>query len=122
MALFSRSKTKTVEASAEVEKNTSKAQATDHNQAAVLIKPLITEKAVGQNDKRVYTFMVARSATKFSVRDAISALYKVTPVKVNIVNKKPTTELSGSKGRAVAVAGYKKAYVYLKAGDTISLV
>ncbi len=121
MALFSRSKTKTVEATAEVVKNTSKALVTDRDLAAVLIRPLITEKAVMQNDKRVYTFMVARSATKYSVSDAVTALYKVTPVKVNIVNKKPSSEMSGSRGRAVAVAGYKKAYVYLKKGDTISL-
>ena len=123
MALFSRSKAKTVEAGAEVVvKNTSTAQATDRNLAAVLIRPLITEKAVMQNDKRVYTFMVAKSATKYSVADAVTALYKVTPVKVNIVNKKPSSSLSRSRGRAVAVAGYKKAYVYLKKGDTINLV
>ena len=123
MALFSRSKTKTVEAGAEtVVKNVSKAQVTDRNLAAVLVRPLITEKAVSHNDTRVYTFMVAKNATKFSVRDAVTTLYKVTPVKVNIVNKKPTSEISGSRGRAVAVAGYKKAYVYLKKGDTISLV
>ena len=123
MALFSRSKAKTVETAADVVvKNTSKALVTDRNLAAVLVRPLITEKAVMQNDKRVYTFMVAKSATKYSVSDAVTALYKVTPVKVNIVNKKPSSEMSGSRGRAVAVAGYKKAYVYLKKGDTISLV
>ena len=123
MALFSRSKTKTVEAGTDaVVKNTSKALVTDRNLSAVLVRPLITEKAVMQNDNRVYTFMVAKDATKFSVADAVTALYKVTPVKVNIVNKKPTSEISGSRGRAVAVAGYKKAYVYLKKGDTISLV
>lgn len=123
MALFSRSKAKTVEAGADavIIKNTSKAQSTDRNVSAVLIRPLITEKAVMQNDNRVYTFMVAKHATKFSVRDAVTALYKVTPVKVNIVNKKPSSEISGSRGRAVAVAGYKKAYVYLKKGDAISL-
>jgi large subunit ribosomal protein L23 len=122
MALFSRSKTKTVEAGTDgVVKNTSKALVTDRNLSAVLVRPLITEKAVMQNDNRVYTFMVAKHATKFSVADAVTALYKVTPVKVNIVNKKPSSEMSGSRGRAVPVAGYKKAYVYLKKGDTISL-
>ncbi len=123
MALFSRTKTNTVEAGAEaVVKNVSKAQVTDRNVAAVLVKPLITEKAVMQNDNRVYTFIVSKAATKFSVRDAITALYKVTPVKVNIVNKLPRTKMSRSRGRAVSQSGYKKAYVYLKAGDTISLV
>ncbi len=121
MALFSRSKEKTVEAVAVVV-NTSKAQVTDRNVAAVLIKPLITEKAVNLNSNSVYTFMVAKNATKYSVASAITALYKVTPVKVNIVNKKPTKSMVKSKGRAVAVAGYKKAYVYLTKGDTITLV
>jgi large subunit ribosomal protein L23 len=123
MALFSRTTKKAVEARVEtIVKNVSKAQVTDRNVAAVLVKPLITEKAVMQNDNGVYTFMVSKDATKYSVSDAVTALYKVTPVKVNIVNKKPSTKMSRSRGRAVSVAGYKKAYVYLKKGDTINLV
>jgi len=125
MALFSRTK-KTVEA----ETSTAApkvvvptgAQTTDRNIAAVLVKPLVTEKAVMQHDNQVYTFIVAKSATKYSVHAAISALYKVTPVKVNIVNKLPRTAMSRSKGRPVSHSGYKKAYVYLKSGDSITLV
>lgn len=123
MALFSRTNKKTVEQeSKDVVTNVSKAQVTDRNVAAVLVKPRITEKAVMQNDKGVYTFMVAKEATKYTVASAITALYKVTPVKVNIVNKKPTSTMSRARGREVTVAGYKKAYVYLKKGDTITLV
>ncbi len=125
MAFFSRTK-ETVEA--EVGATAVKvgvptgARSTDRNIAAVLVKPLVTEKAVMQHDNKVYTFIVAKSATKFSVHDAISALYKVTPVKVNIVNKLPRTQMSRSKGRPVSQSGYKKAYVYLKKGDSITLV
>lgn len=125
MALFSRTK-KTVEGAAEAA--TTKvvaptlARSTDRNLAAVLVKPLVTEKAVMQHDAHVYAFIVAKSATKFSVSDAIVSLYKVTPVKVNIVNKKPSSSMSRSRGRAVSESGYKKAYVYLKKGDTINLV
>lgn len=123
MGLFSRSNKKTVDAgTAGVVKNTSKAHITDRNLASVLIRPLITEKAVMQNDNSVYTFMVAKSATKFLVSDAVIALYKVTPVKVNIVNKKPSSGMSRSAGKVVSQSGYKKAYVYLKKGDTLSLV
>ncbi len=123
MALFSRTKAKTVEGAPEiVTVNVSKAQVTDRNVAAVLVRPLITEKAVNLNSNSVYTFMVAKNATKYSVATAVTALYNVTPVKVNIVNKKPTSTMSRAKGRSVAVAGYKKAYVYLKKGDTITLV
>jgi ribosomal protein L23 len=121
MALFSRTKKTTVEADAPVVVNTSKALATDYNLAAVLVKPLITEKAVMHSDNNVYTFIVTRSATKFSISDAIKALYSVTPVKVNIVNKLPHAKLSRSRGRVVSEVGYKKAYVYLKKGDSITL-
>ena len=123
MALFSRTKEKTVEGAPETVKiDVSKAQVTDRNVAAVLVRPLITEKAVNLGGNSVFTFMVAKDATKYSVATAITALYKVTPVKVNIVNKKPATTMSRARGREVTVAGYKKAYVYLKKGDTITLV
>jgi len=123
MALFSRTKEKTVEAKPEIVTiDVSKAKVTDRNVAAVLVKPLITEKAVNLSSNSVYTFMVAKNATKYDVSSAVTAIYKVTPVKVNIVNKKPASTMSRARGREVAVAGYKKAYVYLKKGDTITLV
>ncbi len=99
-----------------------RALATDRDLTAVIKGPRITEKSVAQGDKNVYTFTIDRSATKFLVRDAIKALYGVTPVKVNIVNKAPALRLSGSKNRMVKESGMKKAYVYLKKGDTINLV
>ncbi len=119
MALFSRKDKNTAEPTAPVK---TAALATDRDLSAVIVNPRITEKAVGQSENRVYTFMVKKDATKYMVRDAVAALYKVTPVKVNIVNKRPKTSMSRSRGRVVAVKGYKKAYVYLKAGDTINLV
>ncbi|HMO77821.1 MAG TPA: 50S ribosomal protein L23 [Candidatus Paceibacterota bacterium] len=123
MAFFSRKKKADTETKVPaVGKVASKALSTDRNLAAVIIGPRITEKAVSLGEKNVYSFNVRRDATKFLVRDAIKALYGLTPVKVNIVNKKPAVRVSGSRNRAVKVAGHKKAYVYLKKGDTINLV
>lgn len=123
MALFGKKKETKKENSEKVEKvNVSKAQATDYNLASVILRPRLSEKTVNLSDKNVYTFVVRRDATKFQVRDAVKALYKVTPVKVNIVNKKPAERMVGSRNRTKHVAGVKKAYVYLKKGDTINLV
>lgn len=125
MALFSRKeKTEKGEAVAVVlsAKASTKALPTDRDLSTVIKGLRITEKAVKQGDQNVYTFNVRRDVTKFQIRDAVKALYNVTPVKVNIVNKKPALRLSGSKNRLVKVAGAKKAYVYLKKGDTINLV
>jgi len=126
MALFSRSKTKTVEETAakstKAKAVVSNALPTDKDLSAIIIKPRVTEKAVRQNDQNVYTFVVRQNATKFLVADAIKSLFKVTPVKINIVNKSPRQFMSRSKGRNVSAKGMKKAYVYLKKGDRIDLV
>lgn len=89
--------------------------------SSVIIKPRITEKAVRQNDQNVYTFVVRKDANKHTVADAVKTLFKVTPVKVNIVNKSPRQFMSRSKGRMQTQKGMKKAYVYLKKGDRIDL-
>ena len=126
MALFSRTKKTTT--SEEVAKPkiatgvVSKALPTDSDLSAVIIEPRVTEKAVRQNDKQVYTFIVRGDATKYTVADAVRALFKVTPVKVNIVNKTARQFMSRSKGRTLHEKGMKKAYVYLKKGDRIDLV
>ena len=96
--------------------------ATGRNLESILVKPRLTEKSVSMGERNVYTFEVKRDANKFQVRDAVKALYNVTPVKVNIVSKRPAHRPKGSTNRTVKVAGMKKAYVYLKKGDTINLV
>ena len=124
MALFGKKK-ETMEESAKKDApkvDVSKASSTDRDLSSVIAHPRITEKAVGKSEQNVYTFVVKRSANKFQVRDAVKALYSVTPVKVNIVNKKPAKRFVGSRGRVKQVPGMKKAYVYLKKGDTINLV
>jgi len=125
MALFGSKKVKEEESTAVVADTNSVGPAplaTDRNLASVIIAPRITEKAVGMSERNVYTFVVRPNATKFAVRDAIKALYNVTPVKVNIVNKKAAKRVKGFSGKTVHNKGMKKAYVYLKKGDTINLV
>lgn len=119
MALFGKKDDTKVE---KQENTAPKALATDYNLDSVIINPRLSEKSVLGSEKGVYTFVVRRDATKYQVRDAVKALYNVTPVKVNIVNKKPAQRLQGSRGKKVHEAGMKKAYVYLKKGDTIQLV
>lgn len=122
MALFSRkSEPKATEVKPAATVVVNGARATDRNLSSVLLKPRITEKAVKQGEHNVYTFIVHKDATKFDVRDAVVAFFKVTPVKVNIVNKSARQYLSRSKGRTVTQKGMKKAYVYLKAGDSIEI-
>lgn len=95
---------------------------TDRNLEAVLVAPHVTEKAVHGGERNVYAFEIHKQATKYDVADAVKAVYGVTPVKVNIVNKQTRQVLSRARGHRVAARGFKKAYVYLKKGDSINLV
>jgi len=122
MALFGKKKETTKSADKAPVVNVSKALPTDYDLASVIVRPRITEKAVGMSEQNVYTFVVKGSATKFQIRDAVKALYNVTPVKINTVNKKPAKRMVGSRNRVKHVVGMKKAYVYLKKGDTINIV
>lgn len=122
MALFGNKKEETKkDASPEVAKGAATVSA-PRDLSSVIIKPRITEKAVAGSEKNVYVFEVHQSATKYDVRDAVKEFFGVTPVKVHTVTQKARQTLSRGRGRTIAVKGLKKAYVYLKEGDSISLV
>jgi large subunit ribosomal protein L23 len=122
MALFSQKTTKKAASTPKKEKKDSAASAGSRDLSSVLYAPRVTEKAMRGSERNVYVFEVARSATKFDVRDAVKQFFNVTPVKVNIVNKSPRQFKSAATRRMKTEHGMKKAYVYLKKGDSISLV
>ncbi len=85
----------------------------------VILSPRMTEKASTQSSSNVFTFVVAKNATKGTVRDEIKKEYKVTPLSINITNMpRKNTFIRGKWGTQ---AGIKKAIVFLKKGDTIAL-
>lgn len=86
---------------------------------SVLKAPRITEKASMLMENNVYTFDVTPNATSTEVKKAIISMYKVTPVKVAMLNiKRKNVFIRGRKG---VRAGGRKAYVYLKKGDKIEI-
>ncbi|MBI5400896.1 MAG: 50S ribosomal protein L23 [Candidatus Yonathbacteria bacterium] len=85
-----------------------------------LVRPHITEKAAILAEKGTYVFEVARDTNKIEIAKAISALYKVTPVRVNIVNL-PDTRVFVRNKKGVK-SGVRKALVTLKKGDKIEIV
>jgi large subunit ribosomal protein L23 len=88
----------------------------------ILISPRITEKGAYLSEAGVYVFNVAQNANKMQIADAIRETFKVVPRKVTIAavpRKETQTRGTNRKGMT---AGGKKAYVYLKKGDTIELV
>ncbi len=80
----------------------------------------VTEKSSFVQEKDVYTFDVSSFANKTEIKKAIFTLYKVKPIKVNILPVPYKTTFS--KGKAGVRGGGKKALVYLKKGDKIEFV
>ena len=94
--------------------------ADDARLANVLKRPWFSEKALIGTENGVYVFEVPESATKIDVANAVIAAYKVTPMKVRMVNL-PAKKVSLRTRRGVGTRARRhKAYVYLKAGDTIT--
>lgn len=81
----------------------------------------ITEKGSDMQAGSIYTFDVAPSATKRDIARAVRQLYKVAPRKVAVVTVPAKKVRHMRTGRAGVKKGGKKAYVYLKKGETISL-
>ncbi len=87
---------------------------------AAVIKPRVTEKAGLLSQKGIYTFDVRIDANSRQIAEAIKAAYKVTPVRVSVAPiKSKTMFVRGKKGRTISG---KKAYVYLKKGETIEFI
>jgi len=118
MALFGRKKNKEkVEKSV---KETSPAKSVSEADTEVILRPRISEKATGLTGQDVYVFEVSHRANKSDVAAAINSIYKVVPLKVNII-KIPRKQVY-VRGKRGIKGGGKKAYVHLKEGEKIEIV
>lgn len=92
----------------------------------ILIKPIITEKStkkseVADTKEKVYAFRVGRDANKIQIRKAVEATYSVQVEDVNTSVTPGKKKVRYTKqGVANGMkAAFKKAYVTLKAGESI---
>jgi large subunit ribosomal protein L23 len=88
--------------------------------AGAIIRPRVTEKSGILSQSGMYTFEVMRDANKQSIAKAVKALYKVTPIKVAVLNS-PAKKVF-LRGKSGHVPGFRKAVVTLKEGDKIDFV
>ena len=77
----------------------------------IIIKPIITEKKMGEMPSKKYTFKVSKEAGKIEIAKAVEEIFKVKVSKVN------TLKVRGKFRRKGKYSGYtpswKKAYVTL---------
>jgi len=91
----------------------------DHHD--VLIRPVVSEKAYGLLESNTYTFVVAPGASKPEIRDAVEAIFDVSVVKVNTLNRQGKRRRNRRTGGWGQRASQKRALVTLAEGDSIEL-
>ena len=87
---------------------------------SILLAPHVSEQAARCTDKaNQFVFKVRRDATKPEIRKAVELMFSVEVEAVQVVNVEGKSKRFGSSlGRR---SDWKKAYVSLKAGQTIDL-
>jgi large subunit ribosomal protein L23 len=91
----------------------------------LILRPRLSEKAYGQSERRVYTFVVPGNANKLTVASAVAAQFEVEVAGVNMANikgkAKRTISQNGRRVKNGVRSDFKKAYVTLAEGQSIPI-
>ena len=87
----------------------------------VILRPVVSEKSYGLLEANVYTFVVARDASKPEIHDAVESIFGVTVTRVNTLNRKGKAIRNRRTGRVGHRPNVKRALVTLADGDSIDL-
>lgn len=88
---------------------------------SILVKPLVTEKISSLNEEGRYGFIVATTANKIQIKNAVEAMYGVTVEDVNTMRYQGKTKSRFTKAGVISgrTASYKKAIVKVAEGEVI---
>lgn len=91
-------------------------------QFGIITKAVLTEKAHKLMAQNAYSFIVSEKAGKGDIKDAVQKQFGVEVVKVNVSSFAPKRKRVSQTRKTTLVGGGKKAVVFLKEGQTISLL
>ncbi|HEU4338958.1 MAG TPA: 50S ribosomal protein L23 [Planctomycetota bacterium] len=92
------------------------------NPYETLRKPLVTEKTMAGQTRRVYTFVVAMESNKVDVRQAVETIYSVKVDAVRVVRVKGKLKRMKNMLLEGKRKSWKKAYVTLKEGFRLDVI
>ena len=84
-----------------------------------ILFPMITEKSTNLSEQNKIVFKVPKKANKVNLKKNIEKIFKVNVTKINIINKHSRKKIT--RGKKIKVAGFKKAIITLKKGQSIDL-
>ena len=87
----------------------------------VIVKPVVSEKSYTLLEENVYTFEVAKSASKPEIRDAVESIFDVKVLKVNTLNRAGKRKRNRRMPTCGKRPDVKRAYITLAEGDSIEL-
>ena len=87
----------------------------------IILKPVVSEKSYGLLDDNTYTFLVAPSANKIEIRQAVEEIFNVRVSKVNTLNRQGKRKRNRKAWTLGQRASSKRAIVTLVEGDSIPL-
>ena len=80
----------------------------------IVIRPVITERAMAGVADKKYVFQVAKNAGKIEIKKAVEEIFGVKVASVNTINMPGKAKRMGA-GRPGMTSSWKKAYVTLTA-------
>ena len=87
----------------------------------VIVKPVVSEKSYTLLEENVYTFEVAKSASKPEIRDAVESIFDVKVLKVNTLNRAGKRKRNRRMPTFGKRPDVKRSYITLAEGDSIEL-
>lgn len=87
----------------------------------VILRPLINEKSMGLTKLDLYTFEVAKKATKDQIAKIVADKFKVKVLSVKTLRKTGKTRMQRTRKGYFKMADMKKAIVKVKKGDKIAI-
>jgi large subunit ribosomal protein L23 len=88
----------------------------------VIRKPVVTEKSMANQQKSVYTFIVAPDATKPEVKQSVEKAFNVKVEEVRTVKVKGKYKRMKNQLLEGKRKDWKKAYVTLKEGFRLDII
>jgi large subunit ribosomal protein L23 len=92
------------------------------NPYETLRKPLVTEKTMAGQQRRVYTFVIGVDANKIDVKQAVEKIYAVKVDAVRVVRVKGKLKRMKNMLLEGKRKDWKKAYVTLKEGFRLDVI
>ena len=85
----------------------------------IIVRPIVSEKSYSGFDRNTYTFLVAPSANKTEIKEAIQQIWNVRVTNVNTMNRKGKVKrLRSGVGKR---PDQHRAIVTLAPGDSIEI-